>query len=817
MERYVCIHGHFYQPPRENAWLETVELQDSAYPYHDWNKRITAECYAPNSVARILDGQNRIVQLVNNYTRISFNFGPTLLQWLEHNEAEVYEAILTADRASMETFAGHGSAIAQPYNHMIMPLANRRDRRTQIIWGIRDFERSFKRRPEGIWLPETAVDLEILEILADEEIRFTILAPHQAARTRRAGTRLWQDVTGAKIDPTRPYTQQLRSGKTIALFFYDGPIARAVAFEGLLTRGENFAGRLVEAFSDQRSWPQLVHIATDGESYGHHHRFGDMALAYALNHIESKKLARLTNYGEYLARHPATQQVEIIEKSSWSCFHGIDRWWSNCGCNTGGQAHWNQEWRTPLRDALDWLRDSLSPPFETKGRNLFKDPWSARNDYIDVVHNRSPEIIEEFFARHATGPLDPSGRITALKLLELQRHAMLMYTSCGWFFDDLSGIETVQIIQYAARVVQLAEDLFGESSESQFVEKLALAKSNLMDRGDGRHIYNELVRSSRVDWERIGAHYAVRSLFESYPDETSIYCYRAERENYQVFNAGTARLAVGRVRLTSEITRESSFMSFGVLHMGDHNVNGAVQESMPDELYQILLRELVDPFSRADFAEVIRVMDRCLGESNYSLRSLFREEQRNVLESVLASALGQSETLYRQVYEQRAPIMRYLTDLNIPLPRAFTAAAAFVLNGDLRRALQETEINPERVVTLLNAAKSEGIGLDTATLEFAYRKTLESLAGNLAKTPSAPALGKVREATGLLVRLPFAVDLWRVQNIFYVLMQSAYPKMRKLKAEGDQTAQEWVMLFEDLAQHLAIKLPASDRRNIGQG
>ena len=430
-----------------------------------------------------------------------------------------------------------------------------------------------------------------------------------------------------------------------------------------------------------------------------------MALAYALNHIESKKLARLTNYGEYLARHPATQQVEIIEKSSWSCFHGIDRWWSNCGCNTGGQAQWNQEWRTPLRDALDWLRDSLSPPFETKGRNLFKDPWSARNDYIDVVHNRSPEIVEAFFARHATGPLDPSGRITALKLLELQRHAMLMYTSCGWFFDDLSGIETVQIIQYAARVVQLAEELFGESQESQFVEKLALAKSNLMDRGDGRHIYNELVRSSRVDWERIGAHYAVRSLFESYPDETSIYCYRAERENYQVFNAGTARLAVGRVRLTSEITRESSFMSFGVLHMGDHNVNGAVQESMPDELYQILLRELVDPFSRADFAEVIRVMDRCLGESNYSLRSLFREEQRNVLESVLASALGQSETLYRQLYEQRAPIMRYLTDLHIPLPKAFTAAAAFVLNGDLRRALQDKEINPERVTDITEFRK----------------------------------------------------------------------------------------------------------------
>jgi alpha-amylase/alpha-mannosidase (GH57 family) len=799
MERYVCVHGHFYQPPRENAWLETVELQDSAYPYHDWNQRITAECYAPNSVARILDDQSRIVQLVSNYSRISFNFGPTLLQWLENNEAEVYEAILSADRLSMQKFAGHGSAVAQPYNHIILPLASQRDRRTQVLWGIGDFERRFKRRPEGIWLPETAVDLETLEILAEEGVRFTILAPHQAARVRRAGVRLWQDVTGAKIDPTRPYSQQLASGKSIALFFYDGPIARAVAFEGLLTRGDLFADRLIGAFSDQRTWPQLVHIATDGESYGHHHRFGEMALAYALNQIESKKLARLTNYGEYLERHPPTQQVEIIEKS----------WWSNCGCNTGVHANWNQEWRTPLRNALDWLRDSLSGPFETQARKFLKDPWAARNEYIDVVDNRAPEIVERFFSRHAIGSLDPSSTATALKLLELQRHAMLMYTSCGWFFDELSGIETVQIIQYAARVVQLSQELFGESPERPFVEKLALAKSNLLDRGNGRDIYNEIVRMAMVNWERIGAHCAVRSLFESYPDKTSIYCFRAEREDYQVFNAGTARLAVGRVKLTSEITQESSILSFGVLHMGDHNVNGGVQEFMPDELYQSLLRELVPPFTRADFAEVVRVVDRCFGESNYSLRSLFREEQRTVIENILASALGQSETLYRQIYEQRAPVMRYLTDLHIPLPKAFTAAAELVLNGDLRRALQDQEINAERVSALLDSAKIEGITLDAATLEFAYRQNLEQLANGLARTPTAVALRKLREATALLVKLPFAVDLWRVQNIFYVLMQSAYLQMQKRQAEGEQTAQEWLTIFEDLAQNLGIKLPAS--------
>jgi alpha-amylase/alpha-mannosidase (GH57 family) len=809
MERYVCIHGHFYQPPRENAWLETVELQDSAYPYHDWNQRITAECYAPNSVARILDDQDRIVQLVNNYSRISFNFGPTLLQWLENNEPEVYEAILSADRLSMHKFAGHGSAIAQPYNHIILPLASRRDRRTQILWGIGDFERRFKRRPEGIWLPETAVDSETLQILAEEGIRFTILAPRQASRVLRAGTRLWQDVSGAKIDPTRPYLQQLASGKSIGLFFYDGPIARAVAFEGLLTRGDHFADRLVGAFSDQRRWPQLVHIATDGESYGHHHRFGDMALAYALNQIEAKNLARLTNYGEYLERHPPTQQVEIIEKSSWSCFHGIDRWWSNCGCNTGAHPNWNQEWRTPLRNALDWLRDSLSESFETQAGKFLKDPWAARDDYIDVVHNRAAEIVERFFSRHAIGPLDASSRVSALKLLELQRHAMLMYTSCGWFFDDLSGIETVQIIQYAARVVQLSQELFGESPESQFVEKLSVARSNLSERGGGRDIYYQLVRTAMINWERIGAHYAVRSLFESYPDKTSIYCFRAERDDYQVFNAGTARLAVGRVKLTSEITLESSMLSFGVLHMGDHNVNGGVQEFMPDRLYQSLVGESVASFTRADFAEVIRIMDRCFGESNYSLRSLFREEQRTVIENILASALGQTETLYRQIYEQRAPVMRYLTDLHIPLPRAFTAAAELVLNGDLRRALQKREINSERVTALLESAKIAGVTLDAPTLEFAYRQNLERLANCLAQTPTASVLRELRDATGLLVNLPFPVDLWRVQNIFYVLMQSLYRQMQKRHIEGEQTAQEWLIIFEDLAQKLAIKLPSS--------
>jgi len=373
MERYICIHAHFYQPPRENPWLETVEAQPSAYPFHDWNERITAECYAPNGASRIVDDQGRILEIVNNYSKISFNFGPTLLSWLDTQSPEVYASILEADRLSQHQFSGHGSAMAQAYNHMILPLANRRDKETQVIWGIRDFEKRFHRKPEGMWLPETAVDIESLDIMAGHGIKFTVLAQHQAAKVRRLGTRAYKDASGGRIDPTRAYETRLPSGRRIALFFYDGPISRAVAFEKLLNSGEQFAQRLLSGFSGDHDWPQLVNIATDGESYGHHHPHGDMALAYALRHIEENRLARLTNYGEFLEKQPPRMEAQIAERTAWSCTHGVERWNSDCGCRSADNG-WNQQWRGPLRAALDWLRDSTNPLFEEAAEKLFPTP-----------------------------------------------------------------------------------------------------------------------------------------------------------------------------------------------------------------------------------------------------------------------------------------------------------------------------------------------------------------------------------------------------------------------------------------------------------
>jgi hypothetical protein len=460
MDKYLCIHCHFYQPPRENPWLELIEMQDSAYPYHDWNERITAECYAPNAASRILGTDDRITRIVNNYSRISFNVGPTLLSWMADRAPETYQAILDADRESQQRFSGHGSAIAQVYNHMIMPLANRRDKQTQVMWGIRDFQYRFGRDPEGMWLAETAVDIETLEVLADNGIKFTVLAPSQAKAERRMTTAKFKNVEGGKIDPTRPYTCNLPSGRSINLFFYDGPISRAVAFEGLLSNGERFANRLLGGFTDNRRWKQLMHIATDGETYGHHHNKGEMALSYALHYIESNNLAQLTNYGEYLTINPPTHEAEIIESTAWSCSHGVGRWNTDCSCNSGGKPGWNQSWRAPLRNALDHLRDSLIEPYQTKASEFLLDPWLARDEYVNIVLDRGDSSLGKFLTAHARRGLSEDEIVTVLSLLEMQRHAMLMYTSCGWFFDELSGLETVQVIMYAGRMLQLAQRLF---------------------------------------------------------------------------------------------------------------------------------------------------------------------------------------------------------------------------------------------------------------------------------------------------------------------------------------------------------------------
>ncbi|MDD1717967.1 MAG: DUF3536 domain-containing protein, partial [Methanoregulaceae archaeon] len=422
-DRYICIHGHFYQPARENPWILDVERQPSAKPFHDWNERVVAEAYATNTAARVLDTQGWIQDIRNNFASISFDAGPTILAWLERHRPGVYEAMLAADRDSQARFSGHGGAIAQAYNHMILPLANSHDKRTQVIWGIGDFEHRFGRKPEGMWLPETAVDLETLEVLAEGGIAFTILEPRQARRVRpidgEEGT--WTEVGGGTIDTTMPYRCFLPSGRSIALFFFNAAVAAEVAFGTLLENGDRFRERLMTAFVPDTDRPQLVNIATDGETYGHHHRFGDMALAYCLRTIEERQCAEVTVYGEYLERHPPTHEVEVIERTSWSCNHGVDRWRCGCDCCINPMAGVSQQWRGPLREAMDWLRDQCAHAYDHDMRTLVHDPWAARDEFIRVLLDRSTESIDRFIVDHARDALSHQETVRVLMLLEMQR------------------------------------------------------------------------------------------------------------------------------------------------------------------------------------------------------------------------------------------------------------------------------------------------------------------------------------------------------------------------------------------------------------
>ncbi len=797
--RFICIHGHFYQPPRENPWLEAVETQDSAHPYHDWNERITAECYEPNASSRILDAHDRITKIVNNYASISFNFGPTLLSWLEERQPSTYAAILDADRMSRERFGGYGSAMAQAYNHMILPLANERDKRTQVRWGIRDFEKRFGRLPAGMWLPETAVDIASLEVLAAEGIEFTILEPRQGKTSDGA------------IDNTRPYRCKLPSGRSIAIFFYDGSISRAVAFEKLLARGENLAHRLLGAFSESRNHPQLVNIATDGETYGHHHHYGDMALAYAIDYINERKMARLSNYAQFLAENPPKDDVEIIERTSWSCSHGVSRWQLDCGCNVGAPAGWAQQWRGPLRESLDWLRDQCAVIFEEQGRGMLRDPWQARDNYIEVILDRSDENVEKFVAAHvepALSRLEPPERrlhvTAALELLEMQRTAMLMFTSCGWFFNDISGIETMQVLHYAGRVIQLAEKLSGRTLEIEFLQRLANARSNLPQHADGRQIYEREVKPTRIDLRRVASHYAVASLFDNFSSEEKIYCYRVRQEDFETYRAGRAKMAIGSVTVTLIITREEAQFEFAVIHLGETELTGGVRPSTTSQHYEAMKRDLSEDMRVNGVSSVIRVLDEYFAEPLLSIRALFRDEQRRILNVLLDATLNEAESAFKQLHERYDPLMRFHATLGVPLPRVLRTAAEFDVNIRLRHLLDQEEMPLGEIESLLRESRDEGVALDETTL-MALERAIERASIEFAAKPDDFERLERWEAIVSLVRdAQVKVDLRKPQNEYYRMRKLVRPVIAASAGNGSSTANRWLQHFDALGEKLKI-------------
>jgi alpha-amylase/alpha-mannosidase (GH57 family) len=805
--RYICIHGHFYQPPRENPWLESVETQDSAAPYHDWNERVCAECYAANGAARVLNGRNQIAAIVNNYSRISFNIGPTLMSWLEQNAPRTYRMILDGERSSRKNFRGHSSAIAQAYNHMILPLASTRDRLTQIRWGIADYERRYGRPPEGMWLAETAADTESLRLLAEEGIKFTILAPHQCKRIRPLNdpAAAWTATPDATVDTTHPYLVRWPSGAAIAVFFYNGPTSRAIAFEGLLNSGEAYVARLKSAFKD-RNEPQLVHVATDGETYGHHHKYGDMALAFALKLLDKDKTARLANYGSFLERFPPAYECEIVDNTSWSCSHGVERWRSNCGCNAGHPA-WNQRWRAPLRQALDELRNALVPLTEEAGAKYFRNVWAARDAYIQVILSRTEEHVDRFFAQHATHTLNRTERVHALELMEMQRHAQLMYTSCGWFFDDIAGIETVQVIAYAARVLQLARRIFGDPAdgiEAAFRARMGEAKSNKPEAGNGADIYKKCVETMQLSLEQVAAHYAISSVFSSFADETELYSYRVRRISSEVYNSGRARLALGRVNIASTITgREQSF-AFAVLHFGDQNITAAVKPYVESDApaYDDFAKEAASHVQWADFPQVIRLLDRFYGHADYSLTSLFGDDQRRIVTVLLNTTLADVENSLTTIYENHASLLHYLFQAGLPKPLALTLAAGFAINAGLRHIIENDPVDLAQLRSYLSLAKADQVQLETASFSYIADQRMKRAMANLqASAGSIELLDRALALVRALSELPFDLNLWQAQNIWYEIFRTSNSALASL--EPDHRSR-WDTDFGELGRCLTI-------------
>lgn len=799
--RFVCIHGHFYQPPRENPWLEDVEVEDSAAPYHDWNERITAECYAPNAVSRILAGDGKIIELVSNYEKMSFNFGPTLLSWLERHRSEVYKQILEADSISSASYNGHGNAIAQCYNHAIMPLASERDKLTQVRWGIADFQFRFGRKPEGMWLPETAVDLATLQVLAEHGIKFTILSPHQAEAVRAPGAD-WRDVSQRRIDPTRAYRCALKNQKHIDLFFYDAPVSHDISFESLLRSGDRFAERLVSSFDDRRDHAQLVSVATDGETFGHHFKFGEMALAYSMRKIGREALARITNYGEYLALHPPTHEVKISENTSWSCAHGVERWRSDCGCNSGN-THCHQRWRGPLRQTLDLLRAKLDIVFEHEGSALLKDVWAALDDYIAVILDRSTKTRNAFLAKHARRKMSDAERTNVWRLLEMQRHAALMYTSCGWFFDDISNIEAVKNIEYAARSIQLARDATGADLEPQFIANLANVPGSKSHLSDGAKVYDALVKPSIADLKKGLAHYGISSLVEEYAPEQRIYSYEFDRQDYRREKTAARTVAIGSVNVRSSITREQFEGMFVVLHLGGYDFHCSVRERLPADQYERLIENLFRSVNEDSTRDLLRAIDAGIEGDTFALKDLFNDERRKIGRLLLGDALERSRDHYRRIYEESRDVMRLLASMKIPAPDSLKHAAEYVLSQRLEQAcmelkredLSESQLS-EAATAILREADSLGCEVDLSGLKDslveAVHSNLEAYRAQSDETKAQSAIHFLRLAERLTVDL----DLWRLQNMFWDIFNE--PTENAERARG-------------LMEEIADKLKFSER------
>lgn len=834
MDRFLCIHGHFYQPPRENPWTEEIEHQESAYPFHDWNERICAECYGPNAYARILDSRGKILDIVNNYESISFNFGPTLMRWMEQKAPEVYEAIIAADRLSVARW-GHGNALAQAYNHLILPLASPQDQETQILWGIEDFRFRFGRDPEAMWLPETAVNYPTLQCLNRHGMKFVILSPTQAEQVRMMGSDEWHDVSDGSIDPRRPYRCFLPEtdgtvlhDRYIDVFFYDRMLAADVSFGHLLVDGEAFARRLLEAAGEQNGEPRLVNIAADGETFGHHRKHGEMALAYALRAATKRPGLELINYAAFLERHPPRWEVRIKqgpggEGTAWSCSHGLGRWKENCGCRVTEHPEWNQKWRAPLREAIDGLRDALALLFEREGKRYFKDPFSARNAYIRVLLKRSAEQIEHFFQEEGLQDLLLSDRVGALMLLEMQRHALLMQTSCGWFFNELSGLEATAIMKHADRALQLAESFTSDDLETRFVDKLAQARSNIEGFGTGRDIFYRLVRPCRVSMRKVLNHALITDAFYNRDlEHRTIYCYDVDMEERcrQVFDS--VEIRAGRASVTSQVTGERHEFIYALEWRGDGACRSVIRRVIEGMDACGMIRRFLERCIAAH-GRLFQVMQEFFGDEHFTIRDMFQEERQHILSRMLGTQLDTFTDIFARIYDDTRNAVETAIAQGFVAPWEFRKAAENTLSKRLISALERLREgvhdseDREEIRSMLQEAHRYGYRLELTPfltmiqeiLREQFSQICEEFSGmhcreleDVVAFVRAARIGEISDFLEFINSLPIKVDKTVSQNIFYGVLRARLPELRRQSEEGSPGAHELISIIRQLAEKL---------------
>ena len=802
--KYLCIHGHFYQPPRENPWLDAIEYQESASPYHDWNERVTRECYGPNTRARVHGDKGLILKLVNNYEYMSFNFGATLFSWLKKTHPWIYSQILAADRKSIARYNGHGNAIAQVYNHIIMPLANRRDRLTQIRWGLADFEDRFGRPAEGMWLAETAVDTETLDLMAIEGVKFTILSPTQAQMVRPiyAGTKKksWKDVSGEKIDPTRPYRVMLdRSGnRFIDVFFYDGPLSRAVAYEKMLSSGEKFLGRIEQAFGEHNDGPKLVNVATDGESYGHHFKFGDLALSWLFQRIEENGDIRLTNYGAFLDSFPPEYEVKIIENSSWSCAHGVERWRSDCGCSVNQNPDWNQAWRTPLREGLNWLACELAAIFEKKGERFLKSPWDVRDDYIKVIFHPSATERDSFLERNTVRRLNGKEKLEVFQLLESQRMALFMFTSCGWFFDDISGLEAVQVLKYAFRAIDLVKKWAGKDLEAGLIDYLKEAKSNNPDYGDGAGIYKRMVRPSRIDASRAAAHYVLPLMVEEAPLDC---LFSGMVRPVHLFHmvGDDMHAILGEVKITETGIGREFKRVFAGSRMNEKEMHCLVGKSIHEIDFKMLTGEEHLSLTAKGWKRIEETFRQHFQSVKmYGFKDLVSDTRKCLVQG-LGSIINRSfKDSIREHDEAINDLILLIRETDEQIPEVLQGVLHLIVADRLDMLLSSKR--EERVIDWSSVRRltgqAGGITLNDPFIRQQSHDFVRNRMEHLALFPGEVPVKNIINFLDLAEELKIGLDLWECQNMFYDLyLRSDYMK---------NLGQELCAVFHQLGHRLGF-------------